>query len=160
MDCRINMRRSGLQRGPRHPSQFAMRIHALADEFDPRLQDEVASQGDGASAAVLHKEALSEEEEGNLRGAYDLILKAYSVDDSAQGIEEDLSRIKASLIGKLEEQAYTLELSGDLEDAVETWGEVLAIDPTNIPAQLSSRRLKAQLTPSQPSPTPTMPVAE
>jgi tetratricopeptide (TPR) repeat protein len=128
-----------------------------ADSDVGAVQDEVSSEGSRASASVLHKEALSKEEEGNLRGAYDLILEARSVDDSAQGINEDLSRIKASLIGKLEEQAYTLELSGDLNEAVETWGEVLAIDPTNIPAQLSTRRLKAQLAPSQPAPTQTIP---
>jgi predicted TPR repeat methyltransferase len=77
-----------------------------------------------------------------------LISKAHSIDPSAQGLGQDLFRIKSALIGQLEEQAYSQELSGALQDAIATWSKVLEIDPNNIPGQLSTKRLEAQLQPA------------
>ena len=103
---------------------------------------------EGVSAATLAEEALGREDAGDLEGAYQLIARAYDMDPSLQDIEQDLARIKGALIGQLEEQAYTQELSGALQDAIDTWATVLTIDPGNIPAQLSTKRLKTQLPPS------------
>ena len=48
---------------------------------------------------------------------------------------------KAKELQAMEEKAYSDELAGKTEDAIETWKSLLEIDPGNIPAQLSIRRL-------------------
>lgn len=124
------------------------------DEADEAMAVDVPTEPvapqptNGASAAMLAEEALGKEDAGDLKGAYELITRAYDLDPSILDIEDDLSRIKGGLIGQLEEQAYTQELSGALQDAIDTWTTVLSIDPGNIPAQLSMKRLKTQLSPS------------
>ncbi len=94
-----------------------------------------------SSANQYQDQALANEEDGNFEVALEFIMKARNDDASLENIEEDYSRIKDSLIGQLEEKAYNLELSGSPEEAVETWHQVLQIDPGNIQAQLSIRRL-------------------
>ena len=42
MDDAVDVGRVGVERAPDHPANLAMRIDALADELDARLEDEVA----------------------------------------------------------------------------------------------------------------------
>ena len=93
------------------------------------------------SANQYQDQALANEEDGNFEVALELIVRARNDDASLENIEEDYSRIRDSLIAQLEEKAYNLELSGSPEEAVETWRQVLQIDPGNIQAQLSIKRL-------------------
>lgn len=94
------------------------------------------------SPVALQEEALAEEDSGNLESAYQLILKAKAGDPSLTDIDAQVGQIKSALIGKLEETAYSQELSGDPDSAIATWRELLEVDPTNIPAQLSIKRLE------------------
>lgn len=94
-----------------------------------------------SSANQYQDQALANEEDGNFEVALELIMQARNDDASLENIEEDYSRIKDLLIAQLEEKAYNLELSGSPEEAVETWRQVLQIDPGNIQAQLSIKRL-------------------
>ena len=94
-----------------------------------------------STANDLQDQALANEENGNFAEAFELIIKAKNADASLDNIEDDYSRIRDSFIAELEEKAYNLELSGSPKEAVETWQKVLEIDPGNIQAQLSIKRL-------------------
>lgn len=94
-----------------------------------------------STANDYQDQALVNEEDGNFEEAFELIIKAKNADASLENIEDDYSRIKDSFIAELEEKAYNLELSGSPREAVETWRKVLEIDPGNIQAQLSIKRL-------------------
>ena len=121
---------------------------AAAEPLDAEEEFAPETDAEAIPASVLVEEALRKETQGDLQGAYDLINKAHSIDPSAQGLGQDLFRIRSALIGQLEEQAYSQELSGALKEAIATWSRVLEIDPSNIPGQLSTKRLEAQLQPA------------
>jgi tetratricopeptide (TPR) repeat protein len=93
-------------------------------------------------AAQMRDQALELEAAGRLREAYELMSEAVAEDPSLENGEADLDRIRLALVVNLEEQAYDNELSGDLQNAVETWQSILEIDANNIPAQINLNRLK------------------
>lgn len=94
-----------------------------------------------STANEFRVQALSNEEDGNIEAAFELINKAKDTGAPLENFEEDYSRIKQTLIAELEEKAYNQELSGFPKQALETWYKVLQIDPGNIQAQLSINRL-------------------
>jgi tetratricopeptide (TPR) repeat protein len=94
-----------------------------------------------ADAAALRNRALAMEQQGDLEKAYGLITRAVTEDPSVDTAQADLARIKNALISKMEERAFNQELHGEREKAVDTWREVLKIDPLNIPAQINVKRL-------------------
>ena len=110
------------------------------EELAPSPQPAEVSSTEPA-AGELQAQALALEENGNLEQAFQLIKTAKAMDASLENVEVDYTRIKNAFIGDLENKAYNLELSGETEQAIETWQKVLEVDPSNISAQLSINRL-------------------
>ena len=88
-----------------------------------------------------YTDALALEKQGDLVGAYRALEQVKAADPQHPNIDDDLTRVRQSLIASLEDQAYDLELAGDVSKAIATWQQLLQIDPRNIPAQLSLKRL-------------------
>lgn len=102
---------------------------------------EPATPADEPPSVSLREDALEMEQKGDLDEAYAMLKKAQAADPSLPAIEDDLARVRAALTAGLEEEAYRDELEGNPEKAIETWRKLLEVDPGNIPAQLSIRRL-------------------
>lgn len=119
-----------------------------ADELDDS-KDEAPLPGPAATmsepvesaAQALVDDALAKEQAGDLNGAYKTLQAAQAQDSDLPGIDDDIARVRKSLIASLEEKAYGDELDGNRDAAIETWRRLLEVDPFNIPAQLSIRRL-------------------
>jgi tetratricopeptide (TPR) repeat protein len=88
-----------------------------------------------------YTDALTLEKQGDLVGAYRALERVKAADPQHADIDDDLTRVRQSLIASLEDQAYDQELAGDVSKAIATWQQLLEIDPRNIPAQLSLKRL-------------------
>lgn len=100
---------------------------------------EPAAQPEGGTGG--YAAALALEQQGDLEGAYAALVELRAQGSDVAGLEEDLARLRGALVADLEDKAYGFELSGDIDQAVATWQHLLEIDPRNIPAQLSIRRL-------------------
>lgn len=94
-----------------------------------------------ASTSSSYEAALRLEKQGDLEGAYAGLAKLKAQGSDVADLENDLHRVRSALVAKLEDQAYSFELAGNIDKALATWRQVLEIDPNNIPAQLSIRRL-------------------
>ena len=111
------------------------------DPVSEEPQPAIVESPTASSAEALRADAVVLEENGNLKGAYAKIQQAQADDPSLEGIDDDVVRVRKALVASLEEKAYSDELAGRTDDAIQTWQELLEIDPGNIPAQLSIRRL-------------------
>ena len=106
---------------------------------EPVVESAPPSSDEGFSER--YDDALALEQQGDLDGAYSALraLKAEGAD--VPSLDDDLSRVRSALVAGLEDQAWSFELAGKIDEAVATWQRLLEIDPGNIPAQLSVRRL-------------------
>jgi hypothetical protein len=102
--------------------------------------DAPAPEADESQQA--YADALSREQQGDLIGAYEALARLVTAGAEIPDLDEDLLRVKSALIAELEDTAYGLELAGKPAEALATWRQVLDVDPANIPAQLSIRRLE------------------
>ena len=93
------------------------------------------------SSDQAYEDAIALEQQGDLSGAYRALEQVKAEDPQRDGIDDDLARVRQTLIASLEDQAYDEELAGNVPKAIEIWQRLLEIDPRNIPAQLSLRRL-------------------
>ena len=102
---------------------------------------EVAPPPGDDGSSQRYDDALALEQQGALEGAYSALsaLKAEGADVAS--LDADLARVRSALVAGLEDKAWSFELAGNIDEAVATWQRLLEIDPGNIPAQLSVRRL-------------------
>jgi tetratricopeptide (TPR) repeat protein len=110
---------------------------ALPEELmPPRVPSNVL-----VNAEALHEQALETESQGDIEGAYAVLLKAVQLDPSFEPAQQDLERIKAMLIKRYQEEAYSYEEKNGVQEAIQLWQKVLKIDPNNIAAQINLNRL-------------------
>lgn len=88
-----------------------------------------------------YEQALAQEQQGDHYSAYEALNELKARGAEIPGLDEDLARVRSALVAKLEDEAWKFELAGNIDQAVATWRRLLEIDPSNIPAQLSIRRL-------------------
>ena len=106
---------------------------------EPVVESAPPPSDDGSSQR--YDDALALEQRGELDGAYSALsaLKAEGAD--LPSLDADLARVRSALVAGLENKAWSFELAGNIDEAVATWQRLLKINPGNIPAQLSVRRL-------------------